>query len=81
MYSDPPAQPENPATLPATEHGAEEPHLSPLSVWPITCAAGIALGGTGLVTWWPLTALGLVMIFVSIWQWVQELRHEPQHPH
>ena len=62
------------------EHGDEEEHvhLPALSVWPITMALGISLLGMGLVTIIWMTYLGLVVMFLSLVYWIQELRHE--HP-
>jgi hypothetical protein len=63
---------------PAAEHAAEEHvHLPPLSIWPITTAGGVALGGLGMVTDWPFWVLGLLLMGFGVVSWVQELRHEP----
>lgn len=73
-----------PATTPyVTEHETEElhVHLPPLSIWPISTAAGITLAGTGLVTSTPITIAGVVVMLVSIASWIQELRHERHESH
>jgi hypothetical protein len=54
----------------------EHIHFPPPSIWPMTTAAGVALAGLGLVTFWPFTAAGLIIVFAGIVYWVQELRHE-----
>jgi hypothetical protein len=54
----------------------EHIHLSPQSIWPITFAAGIAIVGAGAVTMWPVSGLGIIVIFIALVNWVQELRHE-----
>lgn len=60
------------------EHEAEEEHvhLPALSIWPITMALGITLLGMGLVTIIWMTYLGLVIMFIALIYWIQELRHE-----
>lgn len=59
------------------DHAEEHVHLPPPSVWPITVALGVALGGFGLVSVWQMSILGLIIMFYGIINWVQELRHEP----
>lgn len=68
---------------PVTHAPGEEPqiHLSPQSIWPISTAAGITIAGLGLVTLPIVSILGLIIMFLSIVYWVQELRHEPHAPH
>ena len=66
------------ADVPAADHAAEEHvHLPPLSIWPITTAGGVALGGLGMATDYPLWILGLVVMGFGLVGWIQELRHEP----
>jgi hypothetical protein len=55
---------------------AEHIHLPPPSIWPMTTAAGVTLGGLGLVTHWAFSAAGLIIMFLGIAYWIQELRHE-----
>jgi hypothetical protein len=58
------------------EPGEEHIHLAPQSMWPVSAAAGTALAGAGLVTATAVTILGVIVMFISIYYWVQELRHE-----
>lgn len=51
-------------------------HLPPPTIWPVTVAAGAALGGFGLVTIYTVSIVGLLVMFWGIYMWVQELRHE-----
>jgi len=51
-------------------------HLPPSSIWPMTTAGGVALGGFGLVTTPVFSFLGLLLMFAGIFYWIQELRHE-----
>ena len=52
-----------------------EEHLPSPSVWPFTVAGGVALLGFGLLTTFALSALGLVLMAVGLYGWIQELRH------
>lgn len=62
---------------PVEGHTEEEHvHLPPSSIWPISLALGISLAGLGVVTSMPVSIVGLILMFVSIISWVQELRHE-----
>jgi hypothetical protein len=54
-------------------------HLPPLTIWPITAAAGITLGGAGLVTSPFIGLIGLLILIWAIVSWIQELRHEREH--
>jgi len=79
QMSDGPAQSPPGTGEPVAEHevAQEHIHLPPPSIWPMTTAAGVALAGLGLVTFWPFIAAGLVIMATGIVYWVQELRHEP----
>jgi len=54
----------------------EHIHLPPPTIWPVTVAAGVALGGFGLVTTEVLSIIGLLVMAWGINGWIQELRHE-----
>lgn len=69
--------PEAVSHKPAIHPDAEEHiHLSPQSIWPISTAAGITLAGAGLVTALIISLVGIVLMIISIYYWIQELRHE-----
>ena len=70
-----------PVEPPYEEHETEEMHvhLPPLTIWPITAAAGITLGGAGLVTSPYIGIVGLLILIWAIVSWIQELRHEREH--
>ena len=54
----------------------EHIHLPPPTIWPVTVAAGVALGGFGMVTTYVVSFIGLLVMFWGIYEWIQELRHE-----
>jgi hypothetical protein len=60
----------------AEEHAEEHVHLPPQSMWPVTTAFGVALGGLGLMTTTVLSLIGILIMIWGIASWVQELRHE-----
>ncbi len=72
-----------PVETPYAEHEEEEPHvhLPPLTIWPITAAAGITLGGAGLVTTPLISLLGILILIWAIVSWIQELRRERHQLH
>ena len=55
---------------------AEEIHLPPPTIWPVTTALGVAGAGMGMVTIWQVSVVGLILMFTGIFNWIQELRHE-----
>ncbi len=89
MHSDGPrvpvgadAIPPSATTYEAEPEIAEHPvHLPPLSVWPITTAAGITVAAAGLVTSPLLGGAGLIITIIAIARWIQELRHERHQSH
>jgi len=82
MHTDQPVAPSEPIDI---THDADiseaERHLPPLSIWPVTLAAGITLSGMGLVTNTAVLIVGLVIMAVAIVSWIQELRHEHAETH
>lgn len=60
----------------APNHIPEGVHLPPESIWPITLAFGITVSFLGLMTTTLVSFIGLLIMFVAIVSWVQELRHE-----
>lgn len=88
MQSDGPRGPVGTEAIPPVETPYAEPeteelhvHLPPLTIWPITAAAGITLGGAGLVTSPFISLLGVLILLWAIASWIQELRNERRHQH
>lgn len=82
MYRDdstlPPAEVTPPEVIPPGGELGEEAHihLSPTSIWPITMAFGIAVIGLGVVSVIQLTPIGIGILILALYFWIQELRHE-----
>jgi len=67
-------------TVEVPEHGhgddGEHIHLPPPTIWPVTMAAGIAVAGWGLLTIQIVSIFGIIILFIALTMWIQELRHE-----
>ena len=59
------------------EHSDREaPHLPAPTLWPIACAAGIALVAFGVLTHLAFSVVGLLVTARSLAGWIGELRDE-----
>jgi len=88
MQSDGPSVPAGAETIPPTEIPFDEletaeqhVHLPPLTIWPVTAAAGITVAGLGLVTSTVISIVGILILIWAIASWIQELRHERHQLH
>ena len=52
-------------------------HMPPPSYWPIVLALGLALAAVGVIYFYPLSAVGLVIAFYAIFAWTQESTDGP----
>jgi hypothetical protein len=59
----------------ADEQG-EAIHLPGPSFQPVVLAFGLTLAITGVVIFPPLTAIGLVIVLVTLWMWIRDTRRE-----
>jgi hypothetical protein len=50
-------------------------HLPSPSVWPFTVAGGFTLVGFGVITIPALSVLGLILMAIGLYGWIEELRH------
>jgi hypothetical protein len=55
--------------------GQEQMHLPAPSLWPIVCAAGLALIAFGLLTHPAFSVVGLLTTLRALAGWIEELRH------
>jgi Flp pilus assembly protein TadB len=62
--------------------GAEAPpageavHLPGPTYLPVVTAAGVAMAVVGVVVWWVLVVIGLVVTIVALWRWIRETRQD-----
>ena len=59
----------------ADEQG-EAIHLPGPSYQPVMLAFGLTLAITGVVIFPPITAIGLVIVLVTLWMWIRDTRRE-----
>lgn len=55
---------------------AKPEHLPKPTYWPFYLAMGLTFAGWGLLTTWLFSVLGLIIIIVSLYAWINILRHE-----
>jgi hypothetical protein len=61
---------------PEAPPAGEAIHLPGPSYLPAATAAGIAIAVVGVVIWWVLVVIGVVIAVVAIWRWIREAREE-----
>ena len=66
---------QRPALKPGWQR-VENTHLPRPTSWPVALAFAITLLAWGLVTTWIISAVGLILLAVSIGGWIGELLHE-----
>jgi hypothetical protein len=55
---------------------AEAIHLPEPSYMPVTLAFGITIALVGILTWWPVIAIGLIIAVVVLVRWIRSTRAE-----
>jgi len=55
---------------------AEAIHLPEPSYMPITLAFGITIALVGILTWWPVIAIGLIIVVVILVRWIRSTREQ-----
>jgi Flp pilus assembly protein TadB len=55
---------------------AEAIHLPEPSYLPPTLAFGIALALIGILTWFPVTVIGVIIVLVVLVRWIRSAREE-----
>ncbi|MGC4108505.1 MAG: hypothetical protein QM753_19450 [Thermomicrobiales bacterium] len=51
-------------------------HMPSPSIWPIVSAFGITMISFGILTGWPYSAFGGVVLAISLWKWAGEMRRD-----
>ena len=46
------------------------------SYWPFFLALGLMFAGWGLLSTWLFSIIGLIVIIISLYGWINNLRHE-----
>jgi hypothetical protein len=56
---------------------AGEPiHLPGPTYLPVVTAAGIMTAVIGVVIWWVLVVIGLLVTVVAVWRWIRDTRRD-----
>jgi hypothetical protein len=61
---------------PEAPPAGEAVHLPGPTYLPVITAAGVTLAVVGVVIWWVLVAIGLVVTVVAIWLWIRDTRQD-----
>ncbi len=55
---------------------AKPEHLPKPSYWPFFMALGLMFAGWGLLSNWLFSVIGLLVVAVSLFGWINNMRHE-----
>jgi len=58
------------------DEAGESIHLPGPSYQPVALALGLALAVTGVVVYFPMTVIGLVISLVTLYLWIRDTRRE-----
>jgi Cytochrome c oxidase subunit IV len=61
---------------PEAEPAGEAVHLPGPSYLPVITAFGVTLAVVGVVIWWVLVGIGVVIALVAVLRWIRETREE-----
>ena len=54
----------------------ESVHLPGPTYLPVVTAGGLTIAIVGIVLWWPLVAIGVVITLVALWRWIRDTRSD-----
>jgi hypothetical protein len=58
------------------DEAGEAVHLPGPSYQPVALAFGVTLAITGVVIFWAMSAIGIVIVLVSLYLWIRDTRRE-----
>jgi hypothetical protein len=61
---------------PEAPPAGEAIHLPGPTYLPVITAAGISVAVIGVVVWWVLVVIGLLVTVVAVWRWIRETRQD-----
>jgi Flp pilus assembly protein TadB len=61
---------------PEAPPAGESVHLPGPTYLPAVVAAGVTIAVVGVVLWWILVVIGLVITVVALWRWIRDTRHD-----
>ena len=61
---------------PEAPPAGEAVHLPGPTYLPVITAAGVTIAVVGVVIWWVLVVIGVVVTVVAIWRWIRDTRQD-----
>ena len=61
---------------PEAPPAGEAIHLPGATYLPVVTAAGIMMAVIGVVIWWVLVVIGLLVTLVAVWRWIRDTRQD-----
>ena len=61
---------------PEAPPAGEAIHLPGPTYLPVITAAGVSLAVIGVVVWWILVVIGLLVTLVAVWRWIRDTRQD-----
>jgi hypothetical protein len=61
---------------PEAPPAGEAVHLPGPTYLPVITAAGVTIAVVGVVIWWVLVVIGVVVTLVAIWRWIRDTRQD-----
>jgi hypothetical protein len=61
---------------PEAPPAGEAVHLPGPTYLPVITAAGVSVAVVGVVIWWVLVVIGVVVTVVALWRWIRDTRED-----
>jgi hypothetical protein len=61
---------------PEAPPAGEAVHLPGPTYLPVVTAAGVSMTVIGIVVWWVLVVIGVVVTLVAVWRWIGDTRQD-----
>jgi hypothetical protein len=61
---------------PEAPPAGEAVHLPGPTYLPVITAAGVSMAVIGIVVWWVLVVIGVVVTLVAVWRWIGDTRQD-----
>jgi hypothetical protein len=61
---------------PEAPPAGEAVHLPGPTYLPVVTAAGVTMAVVGIVIWWVLVVIGVLVTVVAVWRWIRDTRND-----
>jgi uncharacterized membrane protein YidH (DUF202 family) len=61
---------------PEAPPAGEAVHLPGPTYLPVVTAAGVSIAVVGVVIWWVLVVIGVLITVVAVWRWIRDTRQD-----